>query len=204
MFTFSGVGSPKIAEFEKMKHIHFKMEEDLTNKTTHLVCATNENSACKRTIKFFQAMVSGAAIVSVKWLEQCAKSRKWLDLSREHFVKGAVDHDSTAPYRSYTNHNTGTPALFTGLNFYIDKKLPSCKIDRDVLCEFIKSCNGKLLNRVPKEAVSLKMRAYHADHDSILHSNPTVIVSDSYKSKGILVRPPAWVLKCISNFKLAD
>ena len=202
LIAFSGVPHAQFGKYQKMKGLSFKLADEVSSNVTFLVCALDENKCCKRTIKFLNAMALGVLIVSVEWLEECYKTSAWLN-AMEFMVKGAVNSEQYAPCRSFTDQKKGVPRLFTGLTFFVDKRINS-KLSKDTICSLIQAANGKLVSRAPKDPVCLKTKVYHATEDSILHTHSTIVICDSQISTELLVKPTSWVLDCISSYKLLD
>ena len=154
-----------------MKGLSFRVAEEVTSGVTHLVCAVDENKLCRRTIKFLRAMALGVIIVSVEWLEDSYKSLNWLN-PREHMVKGTVNSEKYAPCKSASDHKKGVPRLFTGLTFFIDKSIEASKLGKETICGLIKSANGKLVSRLPKETLCRRTNVYHAEEDQYCIHSP--------------------------------
>ena len=203
VIAFSGVPNAKFGKYQKMKGLTFKTVEEVTNQVTHLVCAVDENSCCKRTIKFMKAMALGVVIVSVRWLDECAKSSSWIN-PLAYVVKGALNSAKDAPLKSFSDQKNGVPRLFTGLTFFIDNKNNTKNLSKDVISDLIQSANGKLLSRAPKETALKKTKVYHAEKDSILHPQSTIIISEIQTSTELLVKSTKWIMDCISSYTLIE
>ena len=203
VIAFSGVPNAKFGKYQKMKGLTFKTVEEVTNQVTHLVCAVDENSCCKRTIKFMKAMALGVVIVSVRWLDECAKSSSWIN-PLAYVVKGALNSAKDAPLKSFSDQKNGVPRLFTGLTFFIDSKNNTKNLSKDVISDLIQSANGKLLSRAPKETALKKTKVYHAEKDSILHPQSTIIISEIQTSTELLVKSTKWIMDCISSYTLIE
>jgi hypothetical protein len=203
VLAFSGVPNAQFGKYQKMKGLSFKLAEEVTCDVTHLVCALDENKCCKRTIKFLNAMALGVMIVSVEWLEESYKSSNWLN-PLEYMVKGAVNSEKYAPCKSFSDHKKGVPRLFTGLTFFIDKRIEASKLGKEAICGLIQSANGKMVSRLPKDTGCRRTKVYHAEENSILHSQSTIIVSENQSSNELLVKSSKWILDCISSYKLFE
>ncbi|KAG2247537.1 hypothetical protein Bca52824_087165 [Brassica carinata] len=47
-------------------------------RVTHVIASTNENGACKRTLKFMMAILEGKWILSIDWIKACMKDREYV------------------------------------------------------------------------------------------------------------------------------
>ncbi|KAG5414554.1 hypothetical protein IGI04_002121 [Brassica rapa subsp. trilocularis] len=47
-------------------------------RVTHVIASTNENGACKRTLKFMMGILEGKWILSIDWIKACMKDREYV------------------------------------------------------------------------------------------------------------------------------
>ena len=202
VIAFSGIYGQDQARFSKV--LDFQVSEDMGDHVTHLVCAEDATKSCKRTIKFIKAMALGIPIVRSAWLEESARKRQFVSFS-DHFVPCATGHNPGAPKQCFMDHTTKSPGLFTGLTFFVDRRLKGKPgLDRNAISELISLANGKLIQRMPKQPETPRGKVYHASESSILHSSPTIVIDSPTKPGLFPVRQYEWLLKCICNYRLSD
>ena len=208
IIVYSCVSGKEMANLQKIC-LTFKTERDISKQVTHLVCDVDENMGCRRTIKFLKAMALGVPIVSKLWMEESHKASQWLPTA-QYLVLQTPENRKNAPKESYVQHCMGVPGLFTGLSFFVDStSTKSLVLNRGAVSELIEYAGGKLVKRMPRGGCNKKAmtRVYHASDNSLLHTQPFIIVTESEKLRephDFIIKNPTWVLNSIADFQLQD
>ncbi|CAF2152137.1 unnamed protein product, partial [Brassica rapa] len=86
-------------------------------RVTHVIASTNENGACKRTLKFMMGILEGKWILSIDWIKACMKDREYVS---EELYEISIDVHGTrqGPFTGRQRALNKEPKLFSGLKFY--------------------------------------------------------------------------------------
>lgn len=113
---------------------------------THIIASTNENGACKRTLKFLMGILEGKWIVKIDWIKACMAAMA--PVGEEHFeicmdIHGINDGPRLGRLRLMNKD----PKLFNGCTFYFMGEFsPSYKGD---LQNLVIAGGGTVLQRKP-------------------------------------------------------
>ncbi|GMH01450.1 hypothetical protein Nepgr_003289 [Nepenthes gracilis] len=194
------------------------MSKDWTPSVTHVITSTDENKACRRTLKVLMGILEGKWILSTQWVKACMKAE---GLVKEAPYEISIDIHGIkdGPRLGRQRLLNKQPKLFAGLQFYFTEDfVPSYK---GYLQGLIISAGGTIMRRKPIAQVQ--------DVPSGLSVPPTIIIyslelpekcdpgkkdmvlkrrrSDAEalaKSTGSKVESNLWVLNCIAGYKLQD
>ena len=183
---------------------------------THFIVSFNNELKTVRSLKYLQAMASGAWIVTEKWVEKCLDSKGWVN-ELNFQVKGCYeDALLEGPMQSRKAKIKCLPRLFDGCHFFLFGRFSSPLPSKPQLIELIKEAGGLILNREPKPdndiIQSCQKVPYHACPNKPEYYFTYYIVYDpSQKFLPRTIRlgkvctvSALWVLDCLSQFKICD
>ncbi|CAN6826064.1 hypothetical protein HID58_056874 [Brassica napus] len=87
-------------------------------RVTHVIASTNENGACKRTLKFMMGILEGKWILSIDWIKACMKNGEYV-CEEPYEISIDVHGTRQGPYIGRQRALNKEPKLFNGLKFYI-------------------------------------------------------------------------------------
>ncbi|KAM7258640.1 hypothetical protein ACFE04_014381 [Oxalis oulophora] len=133
-----------VSEFEGLSGT--KVLKNWDSSVTHVIASTDENKACKRTLKVLMGTLEGKWILSIEWIKACMKAGEPVDEEQyeisidAHGIKGG-------PKLGRLRIQNKQQKLFNGLNFYLmgDFK-PSYK---GYLQNLVVAAGGNILHRKP-------------------------------------------------------
>ncbi|KAA3466674.1 protein BREAST CANCER SUSCEPTIBILITY 1-like protein [Gossypium australe] len=131
-------------EFEKLAGVTVLKRWD--SNITHIIASTDENGACKRTLKILMGILEGKWILNIKWVKACIKAMKLVD-ELQYEITIDVHGIRDGPRLGRLRLQNKQPKLFDGCKFYIMGDFePSYKGDlQDVLI----AAGGTILHRKP-------------------------------------------------------
>ncbi|KAI3455958.1 hypothetical protein Pfo_012621 [Paulownia fortunei] len=142
-----------VTEFENLSGVMILKNWDPI--VTHVIASTDENGACKRTLKFLTGVLEGKWILSVQWIKACIGAGELVD--EQHYeisidIHGIRDGPRLGRLRLLNKQ----PKLFEGCTFFfMGDFAPSYK---GYLHDLVIAAGGKVLNRKPvagDQAISL-------------------------------------------------
>lgn len=133
-----------MSEFTKLTGIPInKMWSPLV---THVIASTNENGACKRTLKFLMAVLEGKWILGIEWVKSCLKTMQPV-LEEQYEIQKDVHGISGGPKLGRLRALNKEPKLFEHIEFYFAGEFnPSYK---GYIQDLINAAGGKILQRKP-------------------------------------------------------
>ncbi|MBA0759738.1 hypothetical protein Gotri_022575 [Gossypium trilobum] len=133
-----------MSEFEKLAGVTVLKRWD--SNITHIIASTDENGACKRTLKILMGILEGKWILNIKWVKACIKAMKLVD-ELKYEITIDVHGIRDGPRLGRLRLQNKQPKLFDGCKFYIMGDFePSYKGDlQDVLI----AAGGTILHRKP-------------------------------------------------------
>eukprot|EP00474_Spongospora_subterranea_P010475 CRZ10933.1 hypothetical protein [Spongospora subterranea] len=87
------------------------------SEATHLIVSVDSNCRAKRTLKYVHALLRGAWIVTMEWVERSFHNDRWLN---EAAFEVAGDSSSLDAYRIPERSRTSSQRIFAGLIFILD------------------------------------------------------------------------------------
>ncbi|KAL1560489.1 protein BREAST CANCER SUSCEPTIBILITY 1 [Salvia divinorum] len=133
-----------VGEFENLFGVIILKNWDPT--VTHVIASTDENGACRRTLKFLMAVLEGKWILSVQWIKACIEAG---DIAGEEQFQISVDIHGIrdGPKLGRLRLLNKQPKLFDGCTFFfMGDFAPSY---RGYLHDLVIAAGGKVLNRKP-------------------------------------------------------
>ncbi|GMI87859.1 breast cancer susceptibility1, ARABIDOPSIS THALIANA BREAST CANCER SUSCEPTIBILITY1 [Hibiscus trionum] len=133
-----------ISEFEKLAGVTVLKRWD--SNVTHIVASTDENGACKRTLKFLMGVSEGKWILNINWVKACIKAMKPVD-ELPYEISIDVHGIRDGPRLGRLRLQNEQPKLFNECKFYIMGDFePSYK---GYLQDVVIAAGGIILHRKP-------------------------------------------------------
>ncbi|XP_059665977.1 protein BREAST CANCER SUSCEPTIBILITY 1 homolog [Cornus florida] len=133
-----------VSEFERLSGVTVLKNWD--SSVTHIIASTDENGACRRTLKILIGILEGKWILSIDWIKACMKAMEPVD--EEHYEIGVDIHGiRDGPQLGRLRILNKQPKLFNGYKFYfIGDFIASYK---GYLQDLIIAAGGTVLHRKP-------------------------------------------------------
>ncbi|XVE48495.1 hypothetical protein DITRI_Ditri01bG0006300 [Diplodiscus trichospermus] len=133
-----------VAEFEKLSGVTVLKRWDSI--VTHIIASTDENGACKRTIKILMGILEGKWILNINWVKACIKAMKPVD-ELQYEITLDVHGIRDGPRLGRLRLQNKQTKLFDGFKFYMMGDFePSYK---GYLQDLITAAGGTILHRKP-------------------------------------------------------
>lgn len=133
-----------VAEFEKSSGVIALKKWD--SSVTHVIASTDENGACRRTLKILMGILEGKWIISVDWIKASMKSMELVNEEPYEIsidVYGCKDGPKLGRLRLLNKQ----PKIFGGVKFYFcGDFVPSYK---GYLQDLVTAAGGTVLHRKP-------------------------------------------------------
>ncbi|XP_047165811.1 protein BREAST CANCER SUSCEPTIBILITY 1 homolog isoform X2 [Vigna umbellata] len=133
-----------VSKFESVSKVTILKNWD--SSVTHVIASTDENGACRRTLKVLLGILEGKWIVKVEWIKACMKEMNPVGEERYEInvdIHGIRDGPRLGRLRVLNKQ----PKLFYGYKFYfMGDFLPSYK---GYLQELVVAAGGIILHRKP-------------------------------------------------------
>ncbi|XWS62371.1 hypothetical protein CRYUN_Cryun06bG0005100 [Craigia yunnanensis] len=135
-----------ISEFEKSGVTVLKRWDSIV---THIIASTDENGACKRTLKILMGILEGKWILNINWVKACIKAMKPVD-ELQYEITIDVHGIRDGPRLGRLRLQNKQPKLFDGSKFYMMGDFePSYK---GYLQDLVIAAGGTILHRKPISA----------------------------------------------------
>ncbi|KAL0363608.1 UNVERIFIED_CONTAM: protein BREAST CANCER SUSCEPTIBILITY 1 [Sesamum calycinum] len=203
-----------VTEFEKLSGVTILKNWD--SSVTHVIASTNENGACKRTLKFLMGVLEGKWILSVHWIKACLEAGELVD--EQHYeisidIHGIRDGPRLGRLRLLNKQTK----LFDGCTFFFMGDFePSYK---GYLHDLVVAAGGKVLNRKPvsgnqatgsTQCPATTFIIYSLElPDQCRSSNGSLILNHRRaraealaSSAGAAVASNSWILNSIAGYRL--
>ncbi|GFR97895.1 BRCA1-associated RING domain protein 1 [Elysia marginata] len=214
-FVTSSLSKEKlISAQECAKLLDAKLLEDHSVEVTHSINGVNADGLCARTLKYLNALLNGAWIVSPEWVGECLKQKK--RVNEEDFeVLGCVTRGPCrAPQKARLNRMKKLPGLFDGCQFYFQGKFQYPTPSKDQLVQLVKLGGGIILTREPRlhnlDDYPYTVPYHAASTSSLSDCTIFVIYDDScpnpphVKAQRMSYLPASWLMDCIASFALLE
>ncbi|KAJ7969045.1 Protein BREAST CANCER SUSCEPTIBILITY 1 like [Quillaja saponaria] len=104
-----------VSEFERLSKVTVLKKWD--SSVTHVIASTDENGACRRTLKVLLGILEGKWIVNMEWIKACMKAME--PVHEEHYEINADIHGTKdGPRHGRLRILNKQPKLFDGFEFY--------------------------------------------------------------------------------------
>ncbi|XP_059438503.1 protein BREAST CANCER SUSCEPTIBILITY 1 homolog isoform X2 [Corylus avellana] len=133
-----------VSDFERLSGVTVLKKWD--SSVTHVIASTNENGACRRTLKILMGILEGKWILNMEWIKACMKVMELVD---EEPYEIAVDIHGIrdGPRLGRLRLLNKQPKLFDGCKFYfMGEFLPAYK---GYLQDLVIAAGGTILHRRP-------------------------------------------------------
>ncbi|KAM7500529.1 hypothetical protein LguiA_024943 [Lonicera macranthoides] len=133
-----------VSEFERLSRVTLLKNWD--SSVTHVIASTDENAACRRTLKFLMGILEGKWIVSIEWVKACLEAKKHVD---EQPYEIAVDIHGIrdGPRLGRLRLINKQPKLFNGYDFYFSGDYVGSY--KGYLHDLVVAAGGTVLHRKP-------------------------------------------------------
>ncbi|XP_073297413.1 protein BREAST CANCER SUSCEPTIBILITY 1 homolog isoform X1 [Primulina huaijiensis] len=133
-----------ISEFQKLSGVRVLKNWDLS--VTHVIASTDENGACRRTLKVLMGMLEGKWILSLEWIKACLNAKEFVE-EQQYEITCDIHGIRNGPRLGRLRLLNKQPKLFNGCKFYFTGDFaPSYK---GYLHDLAIAAGGKVLNRKP-------------------------------------------------------
>ncbi|XP_021851478.2 protein BREAST CANCER SUSCEPTIBILITY 1 homolog [Spinacia oleracea] len=183
---------------------------------THVIASTNENGACKRTLKVMMGILEGKWILSIKWVEACMAAKRLVE-GTPYEITCDIHGVQNGPLLGRLRHLNEEAKLFVGFNFYLTVDFePAYK---GYLQDLITAAGGTVLHRKPiaetygivvSASSTVIVYSIEPPANCDLRKKDTILNcrrSDAEAlaiSSGAKLANNSWVLNCIAGHKLQD
>lgn len=206
-----------VSEFERLSGATVLKNWD--SSVTHVIASTDENGACRRTLKILMGILEGKWILSIEWIKACMKTMEPFD---ELVYEIGVDIHGIrdGPRLGRLRVANKQPKLFDGRKFYFTGEfVPSYK---GYLYDLVVAAGGTVLQRKPisRDTESLSSGNYKSSVYIIYSlelqgkcdpNKKNLIFNQRRKdaealasSTGAIVASNSWVLNSIAASKLQN
>ncbi|XP_039006571.1 protein BREAST CANCER SUSCEPTIBILITY 1 homolog isoform X2 [Hibiscus syriacus] len=133
-----------VSEFERLAGVTVLKKWD--SNVTHVIASTDENGACKRTLKFLMGILEGKWILNINWAKACIKAMKPVD-ELPYEISIDVHGIRNGPRLGRLRLQNKQPKIFNECKFYIMGDFePSYK---GYLQDVVIAAGGTILHRKP-------------------------------------------------------
>ncbi|XP_015868465.3 protein BREAST CANCER SUSCEPTIBILITY 1 homolog [Ziziphus jujuba] len=141
-----------VSRFEKFSGVTVLKRWD--SSVTHVIASTDENGACRRTLKVLMGILEGKWILSMKWIKACMEAMQPVD--EENYEITTDTHGiRDGPRLGRLRVMNKQPKLFHGFKFYFMGEFLSSY--KGYLQDLLTAAGGIILHRKP---VSLDQDAF--------------------------------------------
>ncbi|KAI5447564.1 protein BREAST CANCER SUSCEPTIBILITY 1 homolog [Lathyrus oleraceus] len=204
-----------VSEFERVSKVTISKTWD--SNVTHVIASTDENGACRRTLKVLLGILEGKWILSIEWIKSCIKEAGPVD-EDPYEVKVDIHGIKDGPCLGRLRVLNKQPKLFDGYKFYfIGDFIPSYK---GYLQDLVIAAGGINLHRKPVSGDQNAMPHHMRPHQTLiiynleLPANCDPLEKDAIfsqrrhdaevlaRSTGSMVASNTWILNSIAGCKL--
>ncbi|MED6120380.1 hypothetical protein PIB30_020394 [Stylosanthes scabra] len=133
-----------VSEFERATKVTILKKWD--SSVTHVIASTDENKACRRTLKVLMGILEGKWILNIEWIKACMKEMEPVD-EEGYEINLDIHGINDGPRLGRLRVLNKQPKLFDGYNFYfMGDFIPSYK---GYLQDLVTAAGGVILNRKP-------------------------------------------------------
>ncbi|MQL81710.1 hypothetical protein Taro_014172, partial [Colocasia esculenta] len=133
-----------ISEFAKVTGA--SISKDWSPAVTHVIASTDENGACKRTLKFLMAIAEGKWILRIDWIKACTKAGAPQN-EEQYEIKLDVHGVRDGPRLGRLRVINQEPKIFHGFRFYFSGDFTASY--KGCLYDLVIASGGIVLQRKP-------------------------------------------------------
>ncbi|CAL0301265.1 unnamed protein product [Lupinus luteus] len=204
-----------VSEFEKVSKVTVSKKWD--SSVTHVIASTDENGACRRTLKVLLGILEGKWILNIDWIRACMKEMGPVDEGR-YEINADIHGIKDGPRLGRLRVLNKQPKLFNGYTFYFMGHFELSY--KGYLQDLVISAGGTILHRKPvsadQEAMFPDMQPYQTLiiyslelPDKCIPSKKDKILSQRLRDSEALASSTAskvasntWILNSIAACKL--
>ncbi|OWM63832.1 protein BREAST CANCER SUSCEPTIBILITY 1 homolog [Punica granatum] len=209
--TLTAAEREMVSKFERSSRVTVRKKWD--SKVTHVIASTDENGACRRTLKVLMGILEGKWILSVDWIKACIEAMGHVD-EQKYEITVDVHGMRDGPRLGRLRVLNMQPKLFEGLKFYFTGEFePSY---RGYLQDLVVAGGGNLLHRKPVSRDDEKPKSsifivYNLETSDKLDVNKDTVARQRKSDAEALaaqtvakVVSNSWILNSIAACKLQD
>ncbi|CAK7350161.1 unnamed protein product [Dovyalis caffra] len=133
-----------VSEFESLSGVTALKNWDLS--VTHVIASTDENGACRRTLKVLMGILKGKWIVNIEWVKACIKAMKLVE-EMQYEIAADIHGIKDGPRNGRLRLLNKQPNIFEGFKFYfLGDFIPSYK---GYIQDLLIAGGGTILHRKP-------------------------------------------------------
>lgn len=133
-----------VSEFEKSAGVTVLKKWD--SSVTHVIASTDNNGACKRTLKVLMGILEGKWILNVEWIKACLQSTGPVD-EEKYEISVDIHGIRDGPRLGRLRVQNKQPKLFDGYKFYLMGDFVSSY--KGYLQDLVITAGGTILHRKP-------------------------------------------------------
>ncbi|XP_050369496.1 protein BREAST CANCER SUSCEPTIBILITY 1 homolog [Argentina anserina] len=213
--TLTNAEREYVTEFERLSGLTVLKKWDFS--ITHVVVPTDENGACRRTLKVLMGILEGKWILSMGWIKACLEAKKLVN-EEPYEISIDIYGIRDGPRLGRLRQQKKQPKLFDGLKFYfMGDYVPSYK---GYLQDLVVAAGGTVLHRKPvpesqKESSGshLECRTFiiyslelpdqcHPSKKGTIYNQRQADAKSLASSTGANVASDSWILNSIAACKL--
>ncbi|KAL8103364.1 hypothetical protein AgCh_027796 [Apium graveolens] len=200
-----------VSEFKMLSGVNVLKNWD--SSVTHIIASTDENGACRRTLKFLMGILEGKWILSIEWVKACLKAKENVD-EQQYEIDVDIHGVRGGPRQGRLKLLNKQAKLFDGYNFYfIGDFQPSY---RGYLHDLLIAAGGIVLHRKPisgsNEAVLLTYIIYSLELPDKCNPGNRILIINSRRTDAeklasscqAVVATNSWILNSIAACKLQN
>ncbi|KAL6567273.1 hypothetical protein OROGR_000941 [Orobanche gracilis] len=198
-----------VAEFENLSGLIILKNWDAT--VTHVVTSTDENGACRRTLKYLMGVLEGKWILSVEWIKACIGAGELVD---EHLHEISIDIHGIrdGPRLGRLRLLNKQPKLFEGYTFLFTGDFVASY--KGYLHGLVIAAGGKVLYRKPVAtdnqaktfiiySIELPDQSRPSNGSSIFNQRRAQAEALA-RSSGAIAANSSWILNSIAGYRLQE
>ncbi|XP_077253825.1 breast cancer susceptibility1 [Tasmannia lanceolata] len=204
-----------VSEFTRLAGV--PVSKTWSSGITHVIASTDENGACKRTLKFLKGILDGLWILKIDWIKDCLLAMEPVD-EEQYEIRVDIHGINGGPRLGRLRVMNKQPKLFTGFKFYFTGEfMPSYK---GYLQELIFAGGGIVLQRKPisrdqerpmDESSSLTIFIIYSvelpekcasNNKSLIINQRTTEAETIANAIGAKAASNLWILDCIAACRL--
>ncbi|KAJ4980719.1 hypothetical protein NE237_031556 [Protea cynaroides] len=203
-----------VSEFAKLAGL--SVAKTWCSSITHVIASTDENGACRRTLKFLMGVLEGKWILKIDWIKACMEALRPVN-EVQYEISVDIHGIRDGPHLGRLRVFNKQPKLFNGFTFYLMGEFtPSYK---GYLQDLVVAAGGTVLQRKPISKDQGELLSESSKSTFIIYSlelpdkcdpvNKTGICNRRRadaealaKSAGAKVASSSWVLDSIAACKL--
>ncbi|KAL5773950.1 hypothetical protein ACOSP7_011507 [Xanthoceras sorbifolium] len=133
-----------VSKFERLSKV--TVLSKWNSRVTHVIASTDENGACRRTLKVLMGILEGKWILNIEWVKACMKAMKPVDEEQYEIVTD-TNGIRGGPRLGRMRILNEQPKLFDGLKFYLMGGFISSY--KGYLQDLVIAAGGTILHRKP-------------------------------------------------------